>query len=72
MDYQKFFKLQLCRPNRPAWAQYTIRVNSRDTLHLKLKNGIPTSIYYAIDFIFKCFRYLKYKQNDFLICEKVK
>jgi len=35
--------------NRSAWAQYTIRVQSRDEVQSKLKEaGIPTAVYYPI------------------------
>ncbi|WP_281187380.1 DegT/DnrJ/EryC1/StrS family aminotransferase [Halomonas shengliensis] len=35
--------------NRSAWAQYTIRVESRETVQLALKEeGIPTSVHYPI------------------------
>ena len=55
-----------------VWAQYTLRVKNRDNLQLKLKEkGIPTSIFYPIPLhLQKCFQYLSYNQNDFLISEK--
>ena len=60
-------------PNRSsAWAQYTLRIQNRDTLQLKLKeSGIPTSVFYPIPLhLQECFQYLKYKKNDFPISEK--
>jgi len=55
-----------------VWAQYTLRVKNRDTFQFRLKeNGIPTSIFYPIPLhLQKCFKYLNYNQNDFLISEK--
>jgi UDP-2-acetamido-2-deoxy-ribo-hexuluronate aminotransferase len=61
------------KPNRSsAWAQYTLRVQNRDILQLKLKeSGIPTSVFYPIPLhLQECFRYLIYKKNDFPILEK--
>jgi UDP-2-acetamido-2-deoxy-ribo-hexuluronate aminotransferase len=61
------------RSNRSnAWAQYTVRVNSRDALQAKLKdNGIPTAVYYPIPLhLQECFQYLNYKQGDFPISEE--
>jgi UDP-2-acetamido-2-deoxy-ribo-hexuluronate aminotransferase len=61
------------RSNRSsAWAQYTVRVNNRDTLRAKLKdNGIPTAVHYPIPLhLQECFQYLNYKKGDFPISEK--
>jgi UDP-2-acetamido-2-deoxy-ribo-hexuluronate aminotransferase len=61
------------RLNRSStWAQYTIRVNNRDTLQAKLKdNGIPTAVHYPMSLhLQECFQYLNYKQGDFPISEK--
>jgi UDP-2-acetamido-2-deoxy-ribo-hexuluronate aminotransferase len=60
-------------PNRSsAWAQYTLRIQNRDTLQLKLKeSSIPTLVFYPIPLhLQECFQYLKYKKNDFPISEK--
>jgi UDP-2-acetamido-2-deoxy-ribo-hexuluronate aminotransferase len=55
-----------------AWAQYTVRVNNRDTLQAKLKaNGIPTAVHYPMPLhLQECFQYLNYKHGDFPISEK--
>jgi len=61
------------KPNRSsAWAQYTVRVNNRDALQVKLKdNGIPTAVHYPMPLhLQECFQYLNYKQGDFSISEK--
>jgi UDP-2-acetamido-2-deoxy-ribo-hexuluronate aminotransferase len=55
-----------------AWAQYTIRVNNRDDIQVKLKNsGIPTAVHYPMPLhLQECFQYLNYKQGDFPISEQ--
>ena len=63
----------IIRPNRiSAWAQYTIRIQDRFDLQIKLKDkGIPTSVYYPIPLhLQKCFKYLNYKFNDLPVAEK--
>ena len=60
------------KPNRSsAWAQYTLRVNNRDTLQAKLKdNGIPTAVHYPLPLhLQECFQYLGYKQNSLPVSE---
>jgi len=56
-----------------AWAQYSIRVNNRDTLQAKLKEaGIPTAVHYPMPLhLQECFTYLNHKDGDFPIAEKV-
>jgi len=56
-----------------VWAQYTVRLNNRDAIQNKLKSkGIPTSIFYPVPLhLQECFKYLNYKQGDFLVSEKV-
>ena len=69
----KNFQTPIIKQNRTsAWAQYTLRVNNRDNLQLKLKDqGIPTSVFYPIPLnLQECFRYLKCKHGDFPISEK--
>jgi UDP-2-acetamido-2-deoxy-ribo-hexuluronate aminotransferase len=69
----KIFQTPIIKKNRTsAWAQYTLRVNNRDNLKLKLKDqGIPTSVFYPIPLnLQECFRYLKSKHDDFPISEK--
>jgi UDP-2-acetamido-2-deoxy-ribo-hexuluronate aminotransferase len=69
----KILQTPVIKPHRSsAWAQYTLRVQNRDILQLKLKDsGIPTSVFYPIPLhLQECFRYLNYKQNDFPISEK--
>lgn len=69
----KTFQTPIIKPNRTsAWAQYTLRVKNRDNLQIKLKaNGIPTSVFYPIPLhLQECFKYLNYKQSDFVISEE--
>jgi UDP-2-acetamido-2-deoxy-ribo-hexuluronate aminotransferase len=56
-----------------AWAQYSIRVQDRDTLQAKLKEkGIPTAVHYPMPLhVQKCFEYLGYKEGDFPVAERV-
>lgn len=56
-----------------AYAQYSIRVQNRDTLQAELKNhGIPTAVHYPMPLhLQECFTYLGYKQGDFPISETV-
>ena len=56
-----------------AFAQYSIRVQNRDVLQLKLKErGIPTAVHYPMPLhLQECFVYLGYKKGDFPIAEKV-
>ena len=55
-----------------AWAQYTLRVENRDTLQKNLKDKhIPTSVFYPIPLhLQECFKYLDYQQGNFPISEK--
>jgi len=56
-----------------AWAQYSVRVQNRDELQLKLKEkGIPTAVHYPIPLHLQgCFTYLGYTRGDFPIAEQV-
>ena len=66
-------KTPIIKSNRfSAWAQFTVKVNNRDTLQARLKNnGIPTAVYYPMSLhLQECFQYLNYKQGDFPISEK--
>jgi len=56
-----------------AWAQYTIRLDNRNTIQNELKKkGIPTSIFYPVTLhLQECFKYLNYKQGDLLVSEKI-
>jgi UDP-2-acetamido-2-deoxy-ribo-hexuluronate aminotransferase len=63
----------IIKPNKSSvWAQYTVRVNNRDSIQNELKKkGIPTSIFYPVSLhLQECFRYLNYKKGDFPISEK--
>lgn len=67
------FKTPIVRLNRSsAWAQYTLRVESRDILQSKLKEkGIPTAVFYPIPLhLQECLKYLNNKTNQFPISEK--
>jgi len=56
-----------------AWAQYSIRVNNRDELQIKLKEAsIPSAVHYPMPLhLQECFEYLGYKKGDFPVAERV-
>ncbi|GIU01294.1 aminotransferase [Sulfurovum sp. TSL6] len=56
-----------------AWAQYSVRVQNRDEVQIKLKeHGIPTAVHYPMPVhLQECFEYLGYKKGDFPISEQV-
>lgn len=56
-----------------AWAQYSVLVQDRDELQIKLKEeGIPTAVHYPMPLhLQKCFEYLGYSKGDFPIAEQV-
>ncbi|HIQ27491.1 MAG TPA: DegT/DnrJ/EryC1/StrS family aminotransferase [Sulfurovum sp.] len=56
-----------------AWAQYSIRVQNRDELQVKLKEqGIPTAVHYPMPLhLQECFAYLDKGKGNFPICEQV-
>ena len=58
--------------NTSVWAQYSIKIPSRDIIKSKLKEqGIPTAVYYPIPLhLQKCFEYLGYNKDDFPVSEK--
>lgn len=57
--------------NTSVWAQYSIKIPSRDLIKSKLKEqGIPTAVYYPKPLhLQKCFEYLNYKTGDFPVSE---
>ena len=59
--------------NTSVWAQYSIRIPSRDLIRSKLKEqGIPTAVYYPKPLhLQECFEYLGYKPGDFPVSELV-
>ncbi|MCS5551290.1 MAG: DegT/DnrJ/EryC1/StrS family aminotransferase [Gammaproteobacteria bacterium] len=59
--------------NTSVWAQYSIRVTSRDFVQQKLKEkGIPTAVHYPTPLhLQECFEYLGYKNGDFPVSEEV-
>ena len=68
----KTFQTPFIKPDRTsAWAQYTLKVNNRDDLQLKLKgHGIPTSVFYPIPLnLQECFKYLNSKHGDFPVSD---
>ena len=70
----KIIKTPIVKSERSSvWAQYTVRHNNRDAIQNELKKlGIPTSIFYPVPLhLQECFKYLNYKQGDFLVSEKV-
>jgi UDP-2-acetamido-2-deoxy-ribo-hexuluronate aminotransferase len=56
-----------------AWAQYSVRVQDRDAIQVKLKEqGIPAAVHYPMPLhLQECFSYLGYKEGDFPIAEHV-
>jgi len=56
-----------------AWAQFSIRVQNRDSIQKKLAaQGIPTAIHYPRPLhLQECFMYLGYSEGDFKISETV-
>ena len=56
-----------------AFAQYSIRVQNRDTVQAKLKEqGVPTAVHYPMPLhLQECFEYLGYKKGDFPIAEMI-
>ena len=58
--------------NTSVWAQYSIKIPSRDVIKSRLKEqGIPTAVYYPIPLhLQECFEYLGYKTGDFPVSEK--
>jgi len=56
-----------------VWAQYTVRVHSRDELQANLKEkGISTAVHYPMPLhIQECFTYLGGKRGDYPVSEQV-
>lgn len=56
-----------------VWAQYTIRLKSREKIQKSLKKaGIPTAVHYPIPLhLQECFKYLGLKKGDFPVAETV-
>jgi UDP-2-acetamido-2-deoxy-ribo-hexuluronate aminotransferase len=56
-----------------AFAQYSIRVKSRDEVQVRLKEqGIPTAVHYPMPLhLQECFSYLGYEKGDFPISELI-
>ncbi len=56
-----------------AWAQYSVRVQNRDEVQVKLKEaGIPTAVYYPMPLnLQECFDNLGYEKGDFPIAEMI-
>ncbi len=50
-----------------AWAQYSVSVQNRDEVQMRLKEqGIPTAVHYPMPLhLQNCFAYLGYKKGDF-------
>ena len=66
-------KPMIKKHNTSVWAQYSIRIPSRNLIRSKLKDlGIPTAVYYPKPLHLQdCFEYLGYKNGDFPVSEKV-
>ena len=59
--------------NTSVWAQYSIRVKSRNLIQSKLKElGIPTAVYYPQPIhLQQCFKYLGYCEGELPISESI-
>ncbi len=59
--------------NTSVYAQYSIRVQDRDSLIEKLtKDEIPTAVHYPVPLhIQEVFKYLEYKKGDFPVSEQI-
>lgn len=55
-----------------VWAQYTVRVDNREDLQVKLKDaGISTAVHYPMPLhLQECFQYLDLKEGDYPIAEQ--
>jgi UDP-2-acetamido-2-deoxy-ribo-hexuluronate aminotransferase len=64
---------QIMPERTSAWAQYSIRVQNRETLQEKLQSkGIPTAVHYPKPLhMQECFAYLGYTKGDFKVAEKI-
>jgi len=73
LDKNTVIKPTVREDRTSAWAQYTVRVQNRDTLQASLKiAGIPTAVHYPMPLhMQECFAYLGYRKGDFPISEKV-
>lgn len=70
----KGYILPIVKENRTsAWAQYSLRVQKRDELQVKLKEaGVPTAVHYPMPLhLQEVFEYLGYLQGDFPIVEQI-
>jgi UDP-2-acetamido-2-deoxy-ribo-hexuluronate aminotransferase len=56
-----------------TWAQYSVRVESRDDWQATLKEaGVPTAVHYPMPLhLQECFAYLGYKRGEFPVAERV-
>lgn len=77
-QYEQKLKLLYKTPQVPkgyfsSWAQYTLISNTRDVeLEQYKKKGVPTAIYYDTCLHQQAaFKYLGYKQGDFIVAEKL-
>mgnify|MGYP000456267094 FL=1 len=75
--YNSLLKNQVTTPpvkedRTSVWAQYTVRVNNREDLQVKLKDaGIPTAVHYPMPLhLQECFQYLGLNEGDFPIAEQ--
>ena len=76
--YHKLIDNQIEKPvikehNTSVWAQYSIRIPSRDKIRSKLKEqGIPTAVYYPKPLhLQECFEYLGHQTGNYPVSEKV-
>jgi len=75
--YNSLLKTQVTTPpvkedRTSVWAQYTVRVDNRADLQVKLKDaGIPTAVHYPMPLhLQECFQYLGLNEGDFPIAEQ--
>jgi len=76
--YRSLLEKQITTPqlkdNRTSvWAQYTVRVDNREDLQIKLKDaGIPTAVHYPMPLhLQECFQYFGLKEGDYPIAEQI-
>jgi UDP-2-acetamido-2-deoxy-ribo-hexuluronate aminotransferase len=70
---QEIVQTPIVKTDRTSvWAQYTIRVQGREQLQLKLQEkGIPTAVHYPMPLhLQECFQYLDIPEGSFPIAEK--
>ncbi len=73
LENQKLVLPYVAKEATSVWAQYSVRVQNRDDLQIKLKEqGVPTAVHYPMPLhLQECFEYLGYKKGNFPVSEQV-